>query len=254
MANTRNTQNTPQSHTCPFEGTILNGEHGSQHVEGRFSALETQVSGLQSGLESMERSVTEGFKSVFQKIDNITTTRSAATIPWIGTFIVILGLASSMVYTSLSNQAESIRDVKSIVIQDLKDVNERLFVSQFDAGKASVHQQDMSTKLIDLDNKLQNETKLIADRIDERIKALDEKIQIEQRLVSSTNLKQMEEQGSHATDMRKWRLEHEAATSTFRGSTKATFDLLIKQIDKIEQQQYDDRMSRLNRLENKETK
>ena len=69
------------AHDCPFADKISAGD--TQHAEGRFSALETRVASLSDGLKDMERSVAEGFKEVFRRIESIGVARSASTIPWL---------------------------------------------------------------------------------------------------------------------------------------------------------------------------
>lgn len=213
-------------------------EGGVAHVEGRFSALETKVSGLQAGFVTLEHQVEEGFKAVFTKIDGISTSRSAATLPWIAMFLVVLGLAAKVVYSDLSFQGEAIRDVKMLAAQDLKDINARLYVSQYDRGVSDAHQAATVEKLKELDVKLQNETKLVADRIDERIKALDEKLQTESRLMSQTNKNQIDTQVDYAAEMRAWRLQHVKEDAQLNGEQDARLSDALGQLKTVEERQY----------------
>jgi hypothetical protein len=228
----------PTHHACPFADKVEVAANGIPHIEGRFSALETEVSALKSGLDDMQRSVAEGFKTVFSKIDSIGSARSAATLPWIGMMIVILGMASTQVYTIMSGQSEDIRDVKLLAVQDLKDINSRLYSSQYERGIADAKAAEFAVKIQELDIKLQNETKLTAERIGEQIKALDDKLQIEQRLVSETNRNQMDEQKDYATEMRAWRLEHVKEMAYSEGEQDAKIQAITDEQDRIEQRQY----------------
>jgi hypothetical protein len=232
---------------CPFAERAHATDGSVPHIEGRFSALETEVSALKAGLDSMQTEVAEGFKAVFTKIDAISSGRSAATLPWVGTMLVIISMAGALVYNVLSGQKTDIHDLKEVMVQELKDVNARLYTSQFDKGLATAQTAEFTNKLKELDTKLQNETKMTAERIAEQIRSLDEKLQIESRLVAATNRQQMDEQASYAAEMRAWRLKHAEETAYFRGFQDCDSSKTNEKLNQTERRQFEDRINRIER-------
>jgi hypothetical protein len=115
------TENKPHA-DCPFADRVnITDDGNGPHIEGRFSKLETQVSTLSSNLESIERSVAEGFKSVFAKIDSIGATRAANTIPWIMVGFAVLGLIATVGFQSINGVAAVVLKVEN----NLASANER---------------------------------------------------------------------------------------------------------------------------------
>jgi hypothetical protein len=239
--------------SCPFADKERGpSDENLPHIEGRFSKLETQVGDLRANQESLARSVDDGFNRVFaeiksvavsvdQKVTTIGSARQAATLPFISMALVVLGMAAGFLYHVLSGQATGINDTRTALTQDIKDVNSRLYLSQYERGRADAIQGQTVTEVAKLDVKLQNETKLIADRLDERIKALDEKLQVESRLVAATTQQQMRDFEEFAQNMRAWRLTHTEDEAYFRGRTDADNASQIQQLRLIEGRQYDKR-------------
>ena len=232
-------------HTCPFESAIAKQDGGVEHVEGRFSALETKVNGLQSGMEAMERSVAEGFKEVRRLIEGMSQDRRVSTIPWLMVGFAVLGLVATVGFQMVNGVQNGVMKAEN----NLALANARELQYREDKGRAEERSAQLSAALHtftetyttqhkDLDDKLQRETSLTSKAVENSVAGLDSKIQAEfagWRKAIDDKISALAEHNK-ILDSR-W-LERSEEAAYFRGKTDANAKSLEDQVDVIESRQY----------------
>ena len=252
---------------CP----LLEEMHGVNAAEpktaGRFSIVEADVNSLKKGQEHLENFVSKGFETVYGKIDNVARDfksqiseviheRSQGLIPQITVLLTIAGIFAGAVYMYMNGQTAvlsqqlttqsavttqqisgiiaSVAEIKSGIVGDLKTVNDRLYQSQFDKGQSSQNIIDFRARLKDVDDKQLAAAAALSLRIEERTKAIDEKISLGTAMQQKVN----DAAYINKEDYASWRMQHVKENAYAQGLLDAKVDNLIDDTKTVEERQY----------------
>jgi len=231
-------------------------EFNKDSVEGRFGHLETEVTNLKHGQESLERQMGDGFRAVFARFDSISTSKAAGLLPQLALGITMAGLFAAMIYVYLGGQtamfgqqmismSNEIRDTKAAAVSSLRDVNDRMFSNQFEKGEFKQTIVDFRARLLELSDKLQKQTESAVVLVEQRTKAIDEKIKL------SFDMQQKVNDAAYANkeELSTWRLGYVKDNAYSKGLSDAKIDGLTGTTKTLEERQYAHRVGHLDRLE-----
>lgn len=203
-------------HECPF-ADYTKTDKGGGSIEGRFSRLETEVSSLAHGQEALERSVADGFKEVFRRIESIGTTRSLSTVPWIMVGFAVLGLIATVGYQSINGVATGVTKSES----NLALSNARELQYREDKGQLTQTIVDFRARLLEIDDKAKQQAVAVMDRLSDRVKATDEKMNLLFTQQQRTNDTVQENQAKYEL----WRLNHVKELAYSQGRNDAVHEI-----------------------------
>jgi hypothetical protein len=221
----------------PPRNTAMLNEHLDSRVgrlEGTMENLAAEVKATSESVRDISRSM-GGFKEeILSRLGTIAAPRWPLIVS-VGTLLLtIICLGGTIIALLMSGQRDAIETLK---VQN-QVVQSNLYNDRYETGRSSVIRDELKSDISDLNTTI--------------------------------------------ADLKHWRLAHEVEDTEFRGKILARQEMVIKEVDRFHTQiddniknietvtakqnsaiilldetnkrQYDDRMSRLNRLENKETK
>lgn len=233
--------------SCPFE-TVVKPNGTEPHIEGRFSRLESEVSGLMHSLEAMDRSVKEGFKSVFSKIDAIGTARAANTVPWVMAGMAILSLAATVGYQAINGVSVNTARLDSSVTAS----QERRVLEAEKQGESRAISANLSTRITELDTKLQKETQLSTQVIESKVNSIDTKLQAEIREIRRSLEATALDANAQIIDLRKWRLDHAAQGAAQDAKVESRQEMIMEKLKGVDDRQWAWRTDRLKAYEDRD--
>jgi hypothetical protein len=142
----------------------------------------------------------------------------------------------------MGSMSVDIHESKTNAASALRDVNDRLYASQFDKGQLSQTITDFRARLKEVDEKQLTATTALSLRIDERAKSIDDKITLAGQLQQKAN----DAAYISRDEMASWRLAHVKENAYSQGLVDAKIDALTGEVKTLEERQYEHRVGHID--------
>ena len=269
------TKKSTKEEDCPFKDLVYTQPREQPPHKEETHHMDTRVGRLEGVVETLTRDVQEvahsvgllssqlgevkdaisislgGMRDSFtSQLDIVTNRLTSSTKPQWQTIsmyftigIVLLGMAGAVVGLLMSGQSNNINRLQT----DISINTAQMFSNQYEKGKADAFSANVATHLANLDASLQREMRLINDTTEARIKALDDKLQIEFNLIRKNLESSITENSTQLADLRRWRLEHAAIDSGETAKVIAKQEMVIQKLTELQ----NFHMARLAELESR---
>lgn len=260
------------SDECPFKDMVhgvapeLRSDTRIGKLEGIVEALTNNIQTISTNVNTVSSQVSE-LKDVFSgtitklrdnftdQLDIVSSRLTSAAKPqwqtiaaFVSLAVVLLGMSGAVVGIIMSGQGDRIR----VLDIEAAEISKRMFVSQYEKGKADATIDSNGLHLKNIDIILQREMALTANIIDARVNGLDAKLQIEFSLIRKNLEDVIATNQLDVKDLRAWRLKHAEEDAALGAKLQAKQEMIDKKLSELDERQWEYRAGKLKMFEDRE--
>lgn len=264
------------SHECPFRDVVIPKEPDG-NLEGRVGFLEGAVKTLTDDVQQVNHSVgqlgqqlnqsvttlgreigslrelmADKIEQVTQRmasaIESVTSRMHQETKPNWQIIIAGIALLATILIFFLSGHGGQIAELKAAQ----EHATEQYAKAQYEKGAtdafvkmAEARMAEFTKAIKDMDDKLQREMILINNATEARVKAMDEKLQMEIQGHTKTLEQECRDLREFVMDLKKWRLDHSEGNARVHGQIDTLLSDMQARLKLLEDRQWTYRADRL---------